>query len=323
MKTFAWKKVAIASMAVVSLSALAADDKASIRILVGFAPGGNVDIAARLLAEELRTTLGRNVLVENRVGAGGRLAAQALKTAPADGTNYLFSPDSWAIFPTIMLTESQLRYKYERDMAPVARIASYPLALFASNASGITSAADLAKKVKANPELAMYGSSGSGSITEFLGILMSREVGTKLTVVPFKGASEIKTMLMGGQVPLGIMSPSDVFAENSRIMRPLGLISEKRSPLAPHIPTLAEQGINVTHGNAFMGLWASSKAPVAERSKMEAAVKTILEKPDFRSKLAAAYLEADYASSTDLDKQVRDLIAYWKPVVAESGFKPS
>lgn len=322
MRKFAWRPVALAVLAAAGVSANAQDNQSPIRILVGFSAGGNVDIAARLLAEELRPLIGRNIVVENRPGAGGRLAAQALKGAPADGTTYLFSPDSWAIFPTITLSEKQLRYNYLTDMAPVARVLSYPLGLFASASSGISSAQDYAAKVKKDPQLALYGSSGAGSITEFLGVLMSQEFGAKMTVVPFKGANEVKTMLMGGQVAVGIMSPSDVI-DDAKHVRPLGLISPKRWSLAPNIPTLAEQGINVTHGSAFMGLWASSKAPAAERAKMEKAVQVALDNPAFRQKLAKSYMEADYANAQQLDLQVRDLIQYWRPVVEASGFKPT
>lgn len=322
MRQFARKPLAVAAF-VLTAGAASAQDKSAVRMLVGFSAGGNVDIVARLLAEELRPLLGRNVLVENRPGAGGRLAAQALKSGPADGSMFLFSPDSWAIFPTITMTDAQLRYSYAKDMAPVARVVSYPLGFFASADSGITSVQDFAQKVKKNPELSMYGSSGAGSITEFLGVLMSREFGTKMDVVPFKGASEVKTMLMGGQVKVGIMSPSDVLAEDSKSVRPLGFFAEKRWSIAPNIPTFKEQGINVTHGNAFMGMWASTRTPAAERAKMEDALKQIVTNPSFREKLAKAYLEADYGNAQALGEQVNSLIEYWRPVVQASGFKPS
>lgn len=317
-----WNNLAVATLACSAFTA-SADDKSPIRILVGFSAGGNVDMVARLLAEELRTELGRNILIENRPGAGGRMAAQTLKSAHADGTTYLFSPDSWAIFPSIMMTSAQLRYDYARDMAPVARVVSYPLGFFASASSGVTSMQDYAVKLKTRPELAFYGSSGAGSITEFLGILISKSVGAKLSVVPFKGASEVKTMLVGGQVPLAIMSPSDVLSENNKKIVPLGLISEKRSKLAPYIPTLAEQGVNVTQGSAFMGIWASSKTPSSERSKMENAIRSVTAKASFQKKLALAYMEGDFASAQDLGKQVIELQEFWKPVVAASGFKLS
>lgn len=322
MKHIAWKPLAWVVLAITAGS-VNAQDKSAVRMLVGFSAGGNVDIVARLLAEELRPLLGRNILVENRPGAGGRLAAQALKTGPADGSTFLFSPDSWAIFPTITMTEAQLRYSYSKDMAPVARVVSYPLGFFASMDSGITSAKDFAEKVRKNSDLTLYGSSGAGSITEFLGILMSREFGTKMEVVPFKGASEVKTMLMGGQVKVGIMSPSDVLAEDSKNVRPLGFFTDKRWSIAPNIPTLKEQGINVTHGNAFMGMWASSRTPASERAKMEEALKQVVANPTFRDKLAKAYLEADYGNAQDLGQQVNELIDYWRPVVEASGFKPS
>ena len=319
---FAWNKIAVAALAFSAIAA-SADDKTPIRILVGFSAGGNVDMVARLLAEELRAELGRNIVIENRPGAGGRLAAQALKTAAADGSTYLFSPDSWAIFPTITMTAAQLRYDYVKDMAPVARVVSYPLGFFASASSGVKSMQDYVSKVKTQPELAFYGSSGAGSITEFLGLLMSKDVGARLSVVPFKGASEVKTMLIGGQVPVAIMSPSDVLSEDNKKIIPLGVISEKRSALAPHIPTLAEQGVKVTQGSAFMGMWASSKTPATERSKMEKAIQSVSGKPSFVKKLNLAYMEADFGSSQELHKQVRHLQDFWKPVVSASGFKPN
>lgn len=315
------KALALTALAATGFAA-SAGDKGPIRLLVGFSAGGNVDLVARLLAEELRAELGRNVLVENRPGAGGRLAAQALKGSAADGSTYLFSPDSWAVFPTITMTEAQLRYSYTRDMAPVARVVSYPLGFFASASSGVKSLADYVAKVKKNPDLALYGSSGAGSITEFLGVLMSKEIGTRLTVVPFKGASEIKTMLMGGQVQVAIMSPSDVLAEDSKSIVPLGMIAPRRSALAPQIPTLAEQGVNVTQGGAFMALWASSKTPAAQRERMEKAIQAIADRPDFKKKLSLAYMESDFAGAQELDQQVRELLAFWKPVVQASGFKP-
>jgi len=318
---FAWKNLAIAAWTVAAFSA-SAQEKTPIRILVGFSAGGNVDMVARLLAEELRAELGRTIVIENRPGAGGRLAAQALKLAAPDGSTYLFSPDSWAIFPTITMSETQLRYNYARDMAPVARVVSYPLGFFASASSGVKSMRDYVAKVKTNPELAFYGSSGAGSITEFLGLLMSKEVGAKLTVVPFKGASEVKTMLMGGQVSLAIMSPSDVLAEDNKKIVALGVIAENRSSLAPHIPTLAEQGVKVTQGSAFMGMWASSKTSAEERGKMEKAIQSVANKTSFQKKLSSAYMEADFGSAQELNKQVRNLQDFWKPVVSAAGFKP-
>lgn len=312
----------LAVTAMLASTCAMAQDKPPIKILVGFVPGGTSDTVARMLAEELRASLGRNVVVENKPGAGGRLAAEALKAAPGDGATYLLSPDSWAVFPTLLLPEATLRYNYLEDMAPVARVVSYPLGLYGSKSTGAKNLKEYVTLARAKPELALYASAGAGSITEFLGLIMSKQFGVKMTVVPYKGAADVKTALMGGQAPAGIMAPGDILHVADDRVVPLGFMTRKRWSVAPHVPTMLEQGFDVTQGEAFMGLWASSKTPRSERQTMEDAVRKILDKPDFKEKLVKKTLAADFASATDLDKQVRQLLAFWAPVIKESGFKP-
>lgn len=299
-----------------------AQDQHPVRIIIGFAAGGNGDIIARLLAEELRPVLGRNVIVENKPGAGGRLAAQTLKAAPADGNSYMLAPDSWAIFPTILNTEAQLRYKLKSDFSPVARIVSYPLGLFVSESAGVNTLKEYVEKAKADPSIALYGSSGSGSITEFLGIVMSKEFGFKMTVVPFKGGGDVRTNLIGGQVPVGVMTPGDGLADVGNKIKPLGFFVEERWAIAPQVPTFKEQGFNIVNGGAFSAFWTSAKTPEAERSKMEEALKKVLAKPSVQERLAKIYVRADFSDGKALGQQVDKLINYWTPIVKESNLKP-
>lgn len=298
-----------------------AQDPHTIRILIGFAAGGNGDILARLMADELRPILGRNVIVDNKPGALGRLAAQALKAAPADGTTYLLAPDSWAIFPTITTSEAQLRYNIRTDFAPVARIVSFPLGFFVPESSNIKNLKEYVEKVKANPGSGLYGSSGTGGVTEFLGTVMTKEFGTKMTVVPFKGGGEVKSNLMGGQLPAGIMVAGDGLSDNGGKIRPLGFFVEERWSLAPQVPTFKEQGFNIVNGGAFSGFWTQAKTPEAERKKFEEALKQVLSKPAVQERLAKLYVRADFADGKALGQQVEKLITYWTPIVKETGFK--
>lgn len=316
-------KWAVAAAALALGAQAFAADKTPIRILVGFVPGGTSDAVARLLAEELRPLLGRTVLVENKPGAGGRIAAQSLLTGPQDGSTYLFSPDSWAIFPTILLPPSTLRYDYLRDMAPVARVISYPLGLYASQGTGVKNLKEFVELAKKKPELTMYASAGAGSITEFLGLLMTKEFGVKMTVVPYKGAGDVKTAIIGNQAPVGIMAPGDIFQyiPDGKVV-PLGFMTEKRWSVLPNVPTMQEQGYKVTQGEAFMGLWSTQKTPLAERQKMEQAVEQVLASKDFKEKILQSHLSPDFGSAKEMDQQVRQLINFWKPVVEASGFKP-
>lgn len=316
-------KSLLALVVAVGVGAASANDKPPLRILVGFVPGGTSDVIARLLADELRVELNRSVLVENKPGAGGRIAAQTMMSAPHDGNTFLFSPDSWAIFPTITVQPSVLRYNYLEDMAPVARVISYPLGLYASPGAGVKNLKDYVEQAKKKPELTLYASAGAGSITEFLGAVMSKQFGVKMTVVPFKGAGDVKTAIIGNQAPVGIMAPGDLaqYIAEGRLV-PLGFMSENRWSVLPAIPTMKEQGFDVTQGEAFMGLWATKKSPAAERKKVEEAVGKILAKPAFRERLLKTNVSPDFATGEALDQQVRRLLDFWRPVVAESGFKP-
>lgn len=309
-------------LAAVSQSALA-NSSTPIKLLVGFVPGGTSDAVARMLADELRVELGRSVIVENKPGAGGRIAAQSLMSAPQDGTTYLFSPDSWAVFPTILLPTSTLRYNYLEDMAPVARVISYPLGLYGSPKAGAKNLKEYVALAKKDPALTLYASAGAGSITEFLGVVMSKEFGVKMTVVPFKGAGDVKTAVLGNQAPVGIIAPGDIFqyVADGRVV-PLGFMTDKRWSVLPNVPTMKEQGFNVTQGEAFMGLWSTKKTPVDERKKMEEAIKKVLGNSTFKSRVLQSSVSPDFASGEEMDKQVRSLISFWKPIVEQSGFKP-
>lgn len=314
-------KVLISALLGLSASMAQAQNSNPVRIIIGFAAGGNGDVIARMLANELHPIIGRNVIVENKPGAGGRLAALHLKSAPADGSNYLLAPDSWSIFPTILQTESQLRYNLQKDFAPVARVASYPLGLFVSESAGVNNLKEYIEKAKVNPAIASYGSSGSGSITEFLGTVMSKEFGFKMTVIPFKGGSEVKANLIGSQIPVGIMTAGDGLADVGGKIKPLGFFTPSRWSIAPDVPTFKEQGYDIVNGGSFSAIWTSAKTPEVERKKMEDAIKQVLAKPDVQEKLAKIYVRSDFADGRVLGDQVAKMIKYWTPIVESSGIK--
>ncbi|WP_159917692.1 tripartite tricarboxylate transporter substrate binding protein [Pantoea sp. 18069] len=289
----------------------AANASAPVRLLVGFVPGGTSDTVARLLAEELRGELGRNVIVENKPGAGGRIAAEMLKSSKPDGTTYMFAPDNWAIFPTLLLPETTLRYNYLKDMAPVAKVISYPLGFYGSQMSGAKDLKEFVELAKKNKDLTLYASAGTGSITEFLGILMREKFGVKMTVVPYKGGGEVKTALLGNQVAAGIMAPSEILQfTKERKITAFGFMTKERWSVAPNIPTLKEQGFDVTQGEAFMGVWASSKTEASEREKMEKAIKNIVAKDSFRQKVLKTSVYPEFSGSQDLDREVKNLLNF-------------
>jgi len=297
------------------------DKNPPIKIIVGFSPGGTSDVVARVLAEDLRVELKRNVIVENKPGAIGRIAAQSMLNSSADGSTYLFSPDSWAIFPTLMLTSESLKYNYHKDFKTVAKVISYPLGLYAGKSAGVSNFEELLEKARKDSKYTFYAATGTGGVTEFLGIVLSKKIGVKMITVPYKGAAGVKNALLGYEAMSGIMAPGDLsgLIKDGHLI-PLGMMSKNRWSVMPDVPTMLEQGYDITQGEAFMGLWASAKTNDSEINKMEEAIKKIVSTEKFKNKMIQASVYPDFMGSKELAKEIEDLIAFWKPVVEDSGY---
>lgn len=309
---------------ILALSAAASAQPASpVRLLAGYAPGGVTDTIARIIAEPLQGELGRPVLVENRAGAGGRLAGEVLKNARPDGSTFLIGPDGWAIFQTLLYPPAALKYDFLRDFAAVGRLVSYPLAVVAGPGAGVSNAKDYAAWLKDHPAKALYGTAAAGGQTQFIGDLLGKSLGTPLTIVPYKGNGPLVTELLGGQVPAGVLVLGDALKLRSEKLKVVGVIAEKRWSLTPDLPTLKEQGYNVTAGMAWQGMWAPAGTPPAEIQRMEAALKKVLARADVRKRMEElAVVTADFSSAAELDRDLRAALAFWDPIIKQSGFKP-
>jgi tripartite-type tricarboxylate transporter receptor subunit TctC len=313
-----------AGLALAALSPAQAQDKPPIRILVGFAPGGSTDTVARVIADKLRGPLQRTVIIENKPGAGGRLAAEALKNAAPDGLTYMIAPNATAVFQHLLYPPAVLKYDVLTDLAPVAMLVSYPLALAVGTKSGVKSATEYVAWVKANPKEGSFGSAGLGGQTHFSGLQLAKAAGIELSVVPYRGNGPLATDLLGGQVPAGIMTAGDIVQhQRSGQVLVLATFGAKRSPLLPEVPTLTEQGYKVDTGDAWTGMWAPAKTPKEEIERMQAALKFVLELPEVRDILIHKQtLQPDFQSGAAMDKTLRKELAYWGPVIKETGFKP-
>lgn len=290
-----------------------------IKIVVGFVPGGSTDNVARILAEGLRKEMKRTVLVENKPGAIGVVAAQYLHHAGNQSVNYLFSPESWAVIPTLSSTETKLKYNYFKDFRPVAKVVSYPLGLYASQGAGVKNLKEFVQKAQKDKSYQLYGSSGVGGIGEFLGVVMSKEFGIEMTNVPYKGAADVKGALIGNQIHTGVIAPgdiSDLIAAGKMV--PLGFMSKNRWEVMPDIPTMQEQGFNITQGEAFMGLWTTTKTPDAEIQAMEQAIQKITSQKEFTEMVKKSSLYPSYASSEQLKQQLDELFTFWRPMIAQN-----
>jgi tripartite-type tricarboxylate transporter receptor subunit TctC len=301
-----------------------AQEKAPIKILVGFPPGGSTDLVARLLAEKMSVVLKQPIIVDNKPGAGGRIAAQALKASAPDGLTYMIAPNATPVLQTLLYPVEVLKYDMLKDLTPVAVLVSYPLALAVNTQSGVKNVTEYAAWVKANPKEGSFGTAGAGGHTHFSGLQLGRAIGQPLQVVPYRGNGPLVTDLLGGQVPAGIMTAGDVLQhQKSGKVRVLAQFGAKRSPLMPDVPTMIEQGFNLDTGDAWTGMWAPAKTPQAELERFQNAIKYVLSLPEVRDQLInKAMLNPDFRPAADMDTLQRKELLYWAPIIKESNFKP-
>lgn len=301
-----------------------AQDKPVIKFLVGFPPGGSTDTVARLLADKMSVVLKQTIIVENKAGAGGRLAAQTLKSSAADGLTYMIAPNATPVFQTLLYPPEVLKYDMLKDFAPVGVVVSYPLALAVGQQTGVKTAKEYVAWVKANAKGNSFGSAGAGGHTHFSGIQLGKAIGVDLQVIPYRGNGPLVIDLLGGQVPAGVMTAGDILPnQKTGKVQVVGVFGAQRSPLLPDVPTFKEQGINIDTGDAWTGMWAPANTPKDKLAQIQNALKYALALPEVRDTLInKATLNPDFRPAEDMDRLQRKELAYWGPVIKATGFTP-
>jgi tripartite-type tricarboxylate transporter receptor subunit TctC len=295
----------------------------TIKLLVGFPPGGSTDTLARLMADKLGPLLKQPVVVDNKPGAGGRIAAQALKASAPDGLTYMVAPNATPVFQALLYPASVLRFDVLQDFTPVGMLASYPLALAVSPQVPAKTAAEYVQWLKANPAKTSFGTAGAGGQTHFSGVQFGKATGLDMQVVPYRGNGPLITDLVGGQVPAGVLTAGDILPQQKAgRVKVLGVFGAKRSPLLPDVPTLLEQGINVDTGDGWTGVWAPAKTPKAQLERMQRALKEVLAMPDVRETMQKLAFTPDFRPGEEVDAIERKELAYWGPIIKASGFTP-
>ncbi|PRD65390.1 Bug family tripartite tricarboxylate transporter substrate binding protein [Malikia granosa] len=294
-----------------------------IRILVGFPPGGATDAIARAVADKLPTLLGQPVIVDNKPGVGGRMAADMLLAAPADGLTFMVAPNATPTFQMLVFKD-QLKWNILKDFVPVASFASYPLGMGVATKLGVNNAREFVEWVRKNPGKASYGTPGLGGQNAFLGVQFAKAAGIELPVTPYKGSPPMVTDLVGGHVPSAISLLDGMMAHHrAGKIRIIGVFSKERSPLMPDIPTFAEQGIDVTSGEGWTGIWAKAGTPKAEVQRMEKAIQQVLQLPEVKEVMSQRLLvHPVFRNGAELDALQRAELAHWEPIIKASGFKP-
>ena len=308
------------ALAIISLALPSQAQDGPIRILVGFPPGGESDLVARLLADGLRSSLGVPVVVENKPGASGMLAAEALKMAAPDGNTLMVSPIAVTVFAP--LTHARLRYDPIKDFAPVSLAANFQMALAVGPGSPARTLREYIEWVRANPASGTYGVPLAGGPTHFFGVMLARATGLDMTAVPYKGSAAFVNDLLGGQVPAGITVVSQLIRhhEAGRV-RVLATSGSRRSPLAPDVPTFRELGFAAIEGTGWQAVHTVAGTPGGKIDRLASAIGTTIRSHEISAQLDALGLEPVGSSPDELARRIAEDVARWAPIVKASGFR--
>ncbi|MBK8768330.1 MAG: ABC transporter substrate-binding protein [Burkholderiaceae bacterium] len=290
-----------------------------LKIVVGYAPGGASDRAARLLADSLKDRLGVPVIVENKTGAGGRLSAQQVKAAGPD-QNVLLAGNP-AISVVAPLVAANVGYDPIRDFAPVSMLTRYDFAVAVGAAVPVREFTHLIAWLKANPDKANFGVPATGSLPHFFALMIGEAAGLKPQVIGYRGSAPLATDLLGGQIPVAVDTLDSLIPlHEAGKLRILAVGSGARLPEAPALPTLKESGLPLV-ADGWNALFAPSSMPAAKVQAIARAVEASMKEPALQAKFRANRMTPVAASQAQTVKLLADFRAKWEPVVKASGFR--
>jgi tripartite-type tricarboxylate transporter receptor subunit TctC len=293
-----------------------------IRLVLGFPPGATSDSLTRIVGEQMASTLGQTVIVENRAGAGGRIANETVKAAAPDGTALLVTPvATMSIFPHSYA--GQLRYDPFKDFAPVVHLSNFQLGLAVNSQVPAKSLAEYVAWVKSDPaKNGFYASAAAGSLPHFFGVMFARSAGITLTHVPYKGTAPAMQALASGEVA----ALSTVVADIKSVVdagkaRLLAVAGDQRDPALPNVPTFREQGYDLV-AQPWYAMFAPAGTPAAVVERLSKAAIAALNDPATHKRLVEMNLEPTGYGPERLGQIMRDDYDRWGPVIRASGFKP-
>lgn len=311
--------LACALLGLVVGPALAQSEKSVVKILVGYPAGAGADALARIYADALHQTLNVSTVVENKPGAGGQIAAVALKTASPDTPTLMLTMDHQVVM--IPLITRNPGFDPKTDMVPVARLVSFNTCLAVSSNLPAQTLGAYAEAVKTKPELGNYGIPAPGSQAQFVGYVVGKHYGVPMNPIPYRGAAPAIIDLIGGQVP-SVVVPCDALAEHRKSgkVRILGIAADKRSPAMPDVPTFDELGVKMPTDN-FVGVYApATMKPELLRQVVEA-TRRMLQSPQVVERLNATGMTASYASPDEMRSIVGKATAFWGEQVRLTHFQ--
>jgi len=308
--------------AFVLAAAAAGAQQGTIRLVVGYPAGATSDALTRILGEQMARTLNQTVIVENKVGAGGRIGNETVKAAPADGTTLLMTPvATMSIFPHSYA--GQLHYNPFKDFVPVAHLTNFQLGLAVNAQVPAKTLAEYVAWVKTDPaKNGFYASAAAGSLPHFFGVMFARDAGIQMTHVPYKGTAPAMQALAAGEVA----ALSTVVADIKSVVdagkaRILAVAGDKRDPTVPNVPTFREQGYDLV-AQPWYALFAPAGTPPTVIDRLAKAAIAAVQDPATYKRLVDMNLEPTGYGPERLGQIMKDDYERWGPIIRASGFKP-
>ena len=315
-------RTACALTAVCATGLALAQTPKPVHILVGFPAGGGSDAIARLLADKLKEPLGTTVVVDNRPGAGGQIAAQVLKTAPADGSSLFLSHDhTISILPLVVKNPG---FDPANDFVPVAGIGTFVNAFAVSGGTPAQGFGEYVNWVKTKGAgKGAVGIPAPASTPEFLVKLIGQKYQLDLVSAPYRGSAPMLADMLGNQIGAGVGSVQD-FIENHKAgkVRVVGVLGTKRQAALPDVPTFDELGLKGFEDLPYYGIYAPKGTPERDINRLTGAVAQVLTLPEVRDQLVALGLTVGYMNPQQLATREQAYTKTWRKIIQDSGFQP-
>lgn len=316
-----WVQVlAGASLALAAGMAMAAKLPDTVRLVVGYPAGGTADAVARVYAEQLREKLGVNVVVDNRAGAGGQVAAQGFLRSPVDGSVLLVANNH--MMTTLPLTVKTVTYDPVKDFLPVAVIAKFEHIFVVGKTTPANTLAEYVELVRKEPEkYGHYGIPAPGSAPQFLGYSIAKKNGIQMTPVPYKGGAPLINDLLGDHIPAGIdavgMITEHVAAGSVRV---LGITGPKRLDILKDVPTFVEMGYGNLEASGWMGIFAPVGMEPELVKQFQEAFNEVAKNPKIEKAIVPIGFRPSSGDGQELARTVQEDLDTWGPIIKESGY---
>jgi tripartite-type tricarboxylate transporter receptor subunit TctC len=319
-----WKRLLVAATAVAALGLTAGAPRAEefparpIRIVVGFGPGSVADIVARVIATRMGQTLGQQLVVENRTGAGSSIGAEYVARAPKDGYTLFMATVANSINPAL----GRLNFDFGKDLTPVVLVANVPQMMVVHPSLGVSSLKELIALAKSKPESIQYASSGVGTLSHLSAELLNHVAGIKLMQVPYPGSAQGMNDVLAGRVPLMFGPASTVWANvKAGKLKVIAVTQPQRAAMAPDVPTMAESGAPGYAAGIWMGLLAPSGTPRDVVEKLSRAANEALRSNEVLTPMKNQGVDPLGGSPDDFARFIDSELKKWASVVMTANIK--